>query len=749
MGLGVIAASVIGAGVASIYAIIKGRKSKKDEMQSSNDDFKPTMASEGTSVPYILGRCRVPGNIIWYGNLESEELGGGGGFGGKGAGGETESAQTGFKYYADCWQAISMGKCSLIETYVNDEKLAINAAAYDWNDGTQSTYPSGIEHANKIKGVVHIYIHRMLLGENTKQFPTIHFVVDRILNTPISYQNMASGSNPAAAIYDLLVNQAGADQFDVDTVSFNAAATYWNTKGYGLNLVFDEQKNVYEIIDEILQYVDGVFYINSDNHYALKALNPAETYARTITQNDLKDFSFNRKTWSQVPNAFKATYIDDASDYTERGLVTNNPAAYRLIGKKIVQTIDMKAFRKKATVSARLWELMKRESYPASECEFITNLKYASMLPGEIIRITHDDYDLAGADFRISEIEVNSVDKNEVKINAEQCVESLHDDNFVEAGGTYWANPDTTLVAPDYYDAFEFPYTEKFKNEPAFLFLIERKKYFENGFAVEVSQEVSANYIRLGNLTTFSQYVKLDSAYSSNTFSIDDETGILISIPSNELDVSLESYSRPNLFVIPRVLIVDSEIMTFQSVTPLGGEQYRLTGIVRGAFGTEKETHAINSFGWITFLTNNLLSLYFDDFYSKLLFQNNPDEIAASSVSAFFSTTEGKAKKPRNPGRIVAERTGSNIYVQIFPSSPGIPGAGNSSPDSLTDREPPFDFLGDFEVSYGSTTEIKSMDGFTVTSATSINITIKSRLNGFKSSGKTITVGASDGKYYS
>lgn len=746
MAIGFAIAGVLGAGVASIYAIIQGRKNKKDNMEST-EDFSPSMASEGSSVPYVLGRVRIPGNIIWYGNMESEEIESSSSMGGKG--GASSSAENGYKYYADCWQAIGMGKLNLVKTYVNDKELAINAESYSWNDGTQSTYPSGIEHANKIKGVAHIYINRMYLGENTKQFPTIHYVVDRVLNTPVSYQNMASGSNPAAAIYDLLVNQAMISYERINISTFNAAATFWNSKEYGINLFFDSQKNINEVIDEILTYIPGVFYIDSNNLYCLKAINPSDTYDREITQDDMKDVSFNRKNWSQTPNVFKATYVHEDSDFSDRVVSAPNPAAIRLAGKKITQTIDLKCFRWKKVASKRIWEIMKRDSYPMASCKFIANLKYSSMIPGQILRIYHDDYDQDGADFRITEIEVNSIDKNEVQINAEQCVESLHDDHYKESGGTFWTNPDRTLIAPDYAGVLEMPFTTRYKDSPTFLFLMERKKYIESGFALTVSQTSGGDYVRNGNFTTFSQRIKLDIAYNSSTYDIDDsETGMTISIPSGKLDINLESLSRANLFLIPRVLILDSEILAFQNVAPQGGGVYKLTGIVRGAMGTLKASHVINTLGWITYLTNNLATLDMSTFYAKMLFQNWPDEILPSSVTPISVSSTSKAKLPRDVGRIVAIRSGSNVSVQIWPSNPGINGAGNSSPESLTDKEPPFDFAGDFEITYSTITEIKTTDSFVISLVGAFSLTVKSRLNGYKSNGKTINVGASDGTYY-
>ena len=45
---------------------------------------------------------------------------------------------------------------------------------------------------------------------------------------------------------------------------------------------------------------------------------------------------------------------------------------------------------------------------------------------------------------------------------------------------------------------------------------------------------------------------------------------------------------------------------------------------------------------------------------------------------------------------------------------------------------------GDFEITYSTITEIKTTDSFVISLAGAFSLTVKSRLNGYKSNGKTI-----------
>ena len=64
-----------------------------DQMNPATiDSFKVNQTAEGAVVPLIAGRVRITTNIMWYGNLLSEEVMGETSGGGKGGGGGSSSS---------------------------------------------------------------------------------------------------------------------------------------------------------------------------------------------------------------------------------------------------------------------------------------------------------------------------------------------------------------------------------------------------------------------------------------------------------------------------------------------------------------------------------------------------------------------------------------------------------------------------------------------------------------------------------
>lgn len=742
----VVGASIAIAAALAAYAILSAQKNKPDEMNpASLDSFNVTRAQEGLAVPLIYGRVRTPGNIIWYGDLQTEEIESEPAEGGKGfmGGGGGESQVTGYKYYLSVWEAISFGQISLIKTYIDDAENTVQAANIIFNDGTTSGYPTNVPKANKLPGIAHIYYDTWYLGDNSSTVPTVHFVVERILPSTLPNANLATGSNPAAVIYDLLI-QGGVSPSLIDLDSFTDAANFFTL---GLNVIFTQQTGVSEAIERILKYVDALLYVAPDGKYALKIEDPSDSFAAELTELEFLEFSLNRKTWGQVPNDFHATFLDESQAFTQRVVVAQNPAGITLAKSRITQSIDLKCYRDLNSASKRLFEIMKRASYPAAEVRIKTTLKYSELLPGDVIRLSHADYGIVAADYRVKEVDAAGLEKNEITLIASQQVETLFDDVYVDGGGSGWAPGDIAPVELTHVRLFELPYNSITQAMPAFVVLAARENLKETAFTIMTSAVADSGFRTVQLFRQFSQYGTLAAEYPAATRTIDDEIGIEFTVFQD--DPQFDTLTRSALFTTNRVAIIDDEIIAFQIVTALGGGQFRLSGCIRGVMGTTKATHAIGAAIWLAYLADNIfVKSNIETFYYKVIPRHGNRSLDAGDVTATLATITYKARVPRNPGRIIATRSGNTISINLWPSSPSIRGAGDDPP-SVVDSKPPFPLIGDFEVTWLSTTVFFDTADFFITQSGAVTITIKSRINGYLSSGKAIVVGASNGVYKS
>lgn len=742
----VVAALII---AAASYAYMMSQDPEGSDMQpNALDSFRATKAQEGTVVPLTFGTQRLTGNLLWWGSLQTtentQEVGG------KDSGGDTIT--TGYAYHMDIWQALCIGgdsaNISLLKIYWQDRERELTDSSfgtYILYKGDTITYPLiGEPYASPINPVCHIYFSGMFLGNNVSMVPTLHFVIKRNSSCPLTNANLSTGVNPAAIIWDLLID-AGAEVADIDTASFQTAATYWAGKNYGMNITFNKQEEVRNMINTVFNYVDGTLQIDSQNKFKLKAFRDTDTSSATMDTEDFKKFEFHRRSWEDVYTDFRANYIDQDQEYTTRTIRIRNTAVHALIGYERQKTVDLTAFKDVDTASKRLTEIMKRLSYPEAQITVTVSLEFLNLDIGDIVTINNTDYSISSAEFRIIDKDEGEIDKNEVKFTMIQFLETLFDDSYGAAGDADWTSPDYDPQTLAYQRVFELPYNAIYGRSTAYLVLGARKGV-ETNMSALVSN-TGSDYVAHSDLTTFAQRGTLDEAYPDTTDTIDDTTGILFT-PYRD-DPEFSTLSRQGLFGSSRVVIINDEMMGFQTVTPEGGSSYRLTGVIRGLLNTTKATHASGNTIWLADINNNvLINPPSNDFYVKLLPSFGQNQIDAGDATAIHVTEAYKAKTPWPPYRIEVNKTGSSNVVEVFPTTEVFPGAGTEDIYSDTDQWPP-EFDGDFQwyTDYDATVNDEADQDFTVTRAGAFVLYVRSRYNGRTSAYQSVSIGASDGEY--
>lgn len=695
---------IVAASVAGAVLMAMSRPSAPDSnaMNPANlDSFNITQAKEGLAVPLIYGTVRIPGNIIWYGNLTTEEITQTAQGGKSSGGGGSQTAVVGYKYYIDVWQAICQGPIvkPFVKMYVQGKETDLTDIAYTTsftiNDGYIDTYfPT--EPGSKAtrlrgddRGIAHVFLKRWYIGNNTSTVPTVHFVVQSDLTSisPVNSPMLSNGANPAAIIYDILV-ESGVSTSKINLASFNSAATYYANQGYGLNISFNRQTKVRDMIQRVLSFVDGILVIKTDTDnkakFFLKHFDPLEGSVKSLVKEDYIDFTFSRPSWTEVYNDFKGTYTDASMDYSTRSLVVTNTAIEQLVGYKKTLAVNLSAFNDVDTASKRIWELMKRLSYPVANVTFKTNLSFMSIDRGDVVQISNGDYTISSAYFRVYSVNYSNIDKNEIAFELKQVPERLFDTSYQLAGTADWTN-----TVPSYVDAivyqriFEMPYNKFTQRSQTYLLLASRQIGNELGFYV-IQSSGGTDYSTVFNATTWSQRGTLDEAYVGS-YNVDDDIGILYT-PTIMEDPIFDSISRVDLFVSRRVAIIDDEIISFQTVTPEGpGNSIRLTGCVRGLLNTPVITHTIGTEIWITDISEtNLLTVAIGtiSFFVKYLPYNAFTILDESSAMAMNPTYEYKAVTPWTPSRLEV----TTVNEPEPPPAPGtiddFTGANGSQPDN-------------------------------------------------------------------
>jgi len=630
-------------------------------------DLKPTMAKEGLVVPTVFGRRRIPGNIIWYGNLTSESIvvatGGGGGKGGGGTTGRERVA--GYNYKVDLWIALCLGSnVNLRSVYVDDDPWAlVDFGEYVFNNGSSATYPTepGI-YASALTGVSHIFLPQMDIGTSVL-IPQLQFEVEVNSTAPLTTSNFSSGISPAALIYEYLL-MGGATASDIDTASFDTASEYWKSVYYGLNVHYDAKKSVRSCIYDVFNYVDGCLSVNKENQFTLKAFRASDISEVTIPKKEFSNFTFKRRNWEDLYTDYSANFMDEDQEYTKRTITIRNQATRDIIGYSKLRTVDLNAMRDIGIASNRLTEIMKKDSYPAIELSFSTSLKYNYLNIGDAVTIDNDDYGSSGL-YRITKIAYGGNDKNQTTFTVVQCLESLIDSEPVTGGRPSWQESRNDPSAATHSQVRVAPYFPHIPVElnPAFFVLASRAGA-EDGFGL-ITRDVNSTAYKAKThyITTWAQYGTLQEAYISGS-TIDDDIGILYT-PERE-DPIFSTISRTDLFNYTRVALIGDEYIAFQTVTYEGANNIRLTGCVRGLWGSRHSAHYIDDAIWLFDVADNLVpGITKVDMYAKFLpyFSGRGiDPADTTEVHAYVASTDLRAK----PARIKVVRSGTTLTVDVW-----------------------------------------------------------------------------------
>lgn len=360
----------------------------------------------GGCIPVVLGRNRIAGNLLYYGDLKAikheQEMGG------KGGGGITTVNYT---YCYDIQWSVAEGPVTLGAIYMQngDQKQRLDqSTAYTYsfyNGSTPNGYSAVLEakHPDKFyryPGLANITSIQMGEFENDSP-PNLSYEV-----FGPCYDASIGGADPAQAIFEIATNQrwgagASATRFPVATDYGNYAVAM----GFVIGLGMSDQKQAADWIDSILDQTNAAAVWSADHFDVVPYGDQAVTgNGRTWTPNitpiyDLTDDHFqgdadepvrtSRKPDSDAWNILPVEYSNAANEYNTETVSPDDPASVAMRGpKKCSDTLQAHAILS-ADAAYRLGEVkVRRKIRTRNEFEFELPWTYCRLLPMDIVTLT-------------------------------------------------------------------------------------------------------------------------------------------------------------------------------------------------------------------------------------------------------------------------------------------------------------------------------------------------------------------------
>ena len=477
-------------------------------------DFNFPTATEDRFVPILFGTMDIKGpNVIWYGDLRTTPV--------------RETVRTGLfrseridiavRYFVGVQIALCYGPIDRVSRFVVDDKevpgfTALDPASTDagvtfvfrddnffggkakggglagtWRffGGTSTqdkpTYLTGLLGVNVpvYREIAHVVGERPFVGETPRVSPWV-FRCSRFPNNlgltgngHIIRGDIEEGdANPAEVAYELLTSELfglGLPLSRVNTQSFIDAGETLATEENGWSSLQDSPIRASELIREVMRQIDGTLYEDQNGQFAMRLFRSDYVLGDTpiFDESNVRNVtSFTRVAWGQTQNDVSLSFVDRTRNYVSTASPAQDTANVLIQGKQIRANVTFPGIKHPTTASQVAARELRVLSYPVAQVKFEANREAASLIPGDVVRLTWPRLDLVEFPVRVMNVELGELEDGTVLITgSEDFWQEAPDATIMGVpDDTQWEEIDTSALPPTATFIAEVPRWVSFNN---------------------------------------------------------------------------------------------------------------------------------------------------------------------------------------------------------------------------------------------------------------------------------------------
>lgn len=619
---------------------------RETETSSQSNGGNIPQASVGVPVCAITGRKRVPdANTLWTGNLrpltqvttstssESEVVGGQ-----TVTTTKTVTTTSIVGYLIDIHMGICLGPdVQLIGIYVDNQRIwsgnvgpsrttftisenltFLSKASCVFSGGAFNQAPEA--DINVVDYPGYVGIATILLKNVRADLPmgNLSFEVVRIPN-PLS---LASGTNRvgddlnlASAIVEVMTNEwgyGGLNIVDIDTAKFSSMAETLKNEGNICSIKIGSEASVASIMKSLQDQGDMIVFQNPETGKVTGELVRtsniiySDTTKRFGPNNIIELRNFQKSGWKDAIEQARGLYTERDNDYNEVPVFAQNGANPSQSGRGKKTTSFYYPYSPNKTLTL---DLTSRDlalfAAPIYNFSLLTNRDGATLVPGNIIIVTWPLYNLLNVPMLVLSVRKQELNYNTVSLTLRQLDLPDNTSTFGPGGTAYDPGFDlkpkkplavTFRTAPYFIARSAFGITGSQVTPLIYPIILPKPANdFQYSFSALLTNQpnTSGDVVKINN-GLYPTYGKLNGAidqydsFATGTLSTVNIDGVIN--PINLFDIGNAGVRQGRLF-----LLVDSEIMSFESVTDNGGGSYTLNNVQRALLDTVFESHADNA----------------------------------------------------------------------------------------------------------------------------------------------------------
>jgi len=371
--------------------------------------------------------------------------------------------------------------------------------------------------------------------------------------------------------------------------------------------------------------------------------------------------------------------------------------------RTVVKTIKLGLFTTNKNAVWAANQQLRKESYPLAMVNIPVNRNLFRLQVGDVFKWSYSKYGISNMVLRVLHIEEDSLDTENITIHCIEdffaAVSAISQDDYTDPDDNQIAPPDYTVNPLESIRVVEAPYVLS-PNSTQLIPMAGKNSDYLTGFNVYMSIDDGDSYTFLSNSLNLAAHGTLEVAYPITGTLDDGEDGILVNFTEGQ--ERIESAGMGAVLAGESNLVyINDELLSFTTITPISGVQYRLTGIIRNRYGTEKEHHSGLADVYFVSKSAGMIShseiIYGADRKFKLVPYNGKQTGDIAEATAIDLTIAAESSTPYRPtnfdcnGVSYASRytSGGNCVLTWTPRKRGE-GAGIGLPGVVlpeTDRE--------------------------------------------------------------
>jgi hypothetical protein len=446
-------------------------------------------------------------------------------------------------------------------------------------------------------GLCHAVLKRPYLG-TSNYLKNLNFVLARYpsnLGLPASVTRIGRDANPAEIIYDAMTNTRWglarlATRFDLN--SWQVAAIRLASEGMGMSLLWDNEAEAQDLIEDVLRHIDGV--IQTDPQTGLwtltliRAVDPAGLLE--LTEDDLLEApEFTRGSWEETWNEVKVNFIDGET-YKRRTVQAHDSANVSITGAVKTQTLDFLGFSNPVLAQKVAMRELKTHSYPFAKVHLKSKRKAWPLRIGSPFKMSYAPTGISVIVLRVLAIDYGRFEQGIIEIDAVEDAFSVAYSAFDSPEDSVWVDPIGDPQPPVGQLLVEAPF--EWLQTPAAeeKILAGASRADESSSGFEIQADEGSGYFKGNTGERFAPSGLLAADYSRKTAALD-PTGFTLE-SGRDLD-DLEGTDEAGRLRGDCLLLFEDtgEICAFQTVIDNEDGTWTLTNIVRGVYDTFPADH--------------------------------------------------------------------------------------------------------------------------------------------------------------